>query len=73
MAAVNFEERVRLKQDIPELGLRRGDVGLVCSTWFAPTTVLDVEFRPGAPGSPVRALLAPGQIQIQKDGKAPTN
>jgi Domain of unknown function (DUF4926) len=56
------EERVRLIQDVPELGLHRGDVGLVCSRWFEPSTAFEVEFQPGA-GCRVRALLMPNQIQ----------
>ena len=71
MTRVNADERVRLTQDLPELGLRHGDVGLVCSTWFEPNTAYDVEFQPRAPGCRVRALLMPNQIQ--KAAKAPTN
>jgi hypothetical protein len=70
MSQVKAEERVRLIEDVPELGLRRGDVGLVCSTWFEPSTAFEVEFQPGA-GSRVRALLMPNQIQ--KDANAATN
>ena len=55
-------EYVRLKQDIPELGLRCGEVGLVCSTWFAPTEAYEVEF--GLPG-PTRALLLAEQLQVE--------
>jgi hypothetical protein len=65
------EDRVRLMQDVPELGLRRGDTGVVCSTWFDPATAFEVEFEPDAPGSAVRALLMPNQIQ--KAEKASSN
>jgi hypothetical protein len=71
MTRVNADERVRLTQDLPELGLRHGDVGLVCSTWFEPNTAYEVEFQPSAPGHRVRALLMPNQIQ--KAANAPTN
>ena len=71
MSKVKAEERVRLMQDVPELGLRRGDVGRVCSTWFEPSTAFEVEFQPRAVGGRVRALLMPNQIQ--KDANAPTN
>jgi hypothetical protein len=63
MSQVKAEERVRLIQDVPELGLHRGDVGLVCSTWFEPSTAFEVEFQPHAVGCRVRALLMPSQIQ----------
>jgi hypothetical protein len=53
MAPVRAAEHVRLTQDLPELGLYRGDVGLVCSTWFDPDTAFEVEC----------ALLMPNQIQ----------
>ena len=70
MSQVKAEERVRLIQDVPELGLHRGDIGLVCSTWFEPSTAFEVEFQPAA-GCRVRTLLMPSQIQ--KDASAPTN
>jgi hypothetical protein len=71
MAQVKGEERVRLVQDVPELGLHRGDVGLVCSTWFEPSTAFEVEFQPDAVGCRVRALLMPNQIQ--KDANTSKN
>ena len=71
MAEPKAEERDALMQDAPELGLRRGDTGVVCSTWFDPTTAFEVEFQPHAADWPVRALLMPNQIQ--KDAKASTN
>jgi hypothetical protein len=52
-----------LIQDIPELGLHRGDVGVVCSTWFEPSTAFEVEFRGVRLDCAVRALLMPNQIQ----------
>jgi hypothetical protein len=58
-------------QDLPEFGLRRGDTGVVCSTWFAPSTAFEVEFLLDAPGRPVRALVMPNQIQ--KDANTPAN
>lgn len=70
MSQVKAEERVRLIHDVPELGLHHGDVGLVCSTWFAPSTAFEVEFQPAA-GCRVRALLMSNQIQ--EDANAATN
>jgi len=54
---------VRLTEDIPELGLRSGEVGVVCSTWCAPTTAYEVEFQPTGLSFATRALLMSTQIQ----------
>jgi hypothetical protein len=56
-------EVVQLTQDLPELGLYRGDVGKLCSTWFDPNTAFEVEFQPRPAGCRVRALLMPNQIR----------
>ena len=63
MTEERADDRVRLMQDVPELGLHRGDVGVVCSTWFEPSTASEVEFRNGRLGCAVRTLLMPSQIQ----------
>jgi hypothetical protein len=62
MKEPRVDKHVRLKQDIPELDLHRGEVGTVCSTWFAPATAYEVEFEKH-PGQSVRALLSENQIQ----------
>jgi hypothetical protein len=62
MKEPHVDKHVRLKQDIPELGLHRGEAGTVCSTWFSPETAYEVEFRK-YPGLSVRALLLSNQIQ----------
>jgi hypothetical protein len=62
---VQAEEHVRLLRDVPELGLQRGDVGRVCSTWFDPNTAFEVEFDRGVASAPLRALLGPDQIQVE--------
>jgi hypothetical protein len=57
------DQCVRLRQSIPELQLRGGQVGVVCSTWFAPHTAYEVEFRsPGVP-DPLRVLLLEQQLE----------
>lgn len=71
MAAAESKELVQLLQDVPELGLRRGDMGVVCSTWFTPGTAIEVEFRPDGLAFPIRTLLMPSQIQ--KDANYTTN
>ena len=54
---------VRLMQDIPEKGLHTGQLGTVCSIWFEPSPVYEVEFRPLGLDSATRALLLAHQIQ----------
>ena len=54
---------VRLLQDIPELGLHCGAVGVVCSTWCEPMTAYEVEFAPPTSGFATRTLLMANQIQ----------
>ena len=68
MTDIRADERVRLTKDLPEHGLRRGDTGVVCSTWFDPSTAFEVEFELHAPGYPVRALLTRKQIQRELEG-----
>jgi len=63
MQGPQVDRPVRLVQDIPELGLRSGQVGVVCSTWFAPTPAYEVEFRSLGRSGPTRALLMENQIQ----------
>jgi hypothetical protein len=60
------DDFVRLIHDIPELALTRGDLGIVRSTWFAPTVAYEVEFAPlGNPGQ-TRALLLEDQVQVDE-------
>ena len=67
MTDIKPDERVRLTKDLPELGLHRGDTGVVCSTLFEPNTAFEVEFPPRVAGCTVRALVV--RNQIQKDVK----
>jgi Domain of unknown function (DUF4926) len=65
MRKPHIDDQVRLNQDIPELHLRSGMVGVVRSTWFAPTTAFEVEFD--IDGG-TRALLLERQVSID-DGE----
>jgi hypothetical protein len=66
MREPHVNDRVRLVADIPELALCRGDVGVVRSTWFAPTTAYEVEFHPVGLTSETRALVFAGQLQVEE-------
>jgi len=57
---------VRLTHDIPELSLSRGDVGVVRSTWFAPTVAYEVEFKNIGNDYQCRALLLEEQVEAQE-------
>ncbi len=57
-------EHVRLKTDVPDLGLQAGETGSVCGTWFfAPENAFEVEFSVPGLAYPIRALLVENQIE----------
>ena len=58
------DDVVRLKHDIPELELSRGEVGVVRSTWFAPAVAYEVEFSQIGHDYQTRALLMENQVEI---------
>jgi len=66
MRELQIDDVVRLNQDIPELSLSRGQVGVIRSTWFAPSVAYEVEFDGGAYGT--RALLQERQVTIDENG-----
>jgi hypothetical protein len=66
MRPPNVDDQVRLTQDIPELWLSKGERGVVRSTWFAPSTAYEVEFRPVGCGGQTRVLLRPEQLQVEE-------
>ena len=59
------DDFVRLTQDIPELSLNRGQVGVVRSTWFAPSVAYEVEFHKIGHDYQTRALLMPEQVVVE--------
>ena len=60
------DDFVRLTQDIPELSLNRGQVGVVRSTWFAPSVAYEVEFHRIGNDYQTRALLMPEQVALEE-------
>ncbi|MGD1278385.1 MAG: DUF4926 domain-containing protein [Tepidisphaeraceae bacterium] len=61
----HIDDFVRLTRDIPELALNRGAVGVVRSTWFAPSVAYEVEFHQIGHDYQTRALLMPEQLQVE--------
>lgn len=64
------DDFVRLTRDIPELSLQRGEVGVVRSTWFAPSVAYEVEFHPCGIDSETRALIMAEQLEVQERASA---
>ena len=63
MRQPSVDDFVRLTRDIPELSLHRGEIGVVRSTWFAPTIAYEVEFDQQGHGK--RALLLERQVTVE--------
>ena len=66
MRRPNVDDYVRLTQDIPELSLNRGTIGVVRSTWFSPATAYEVEFRQIGNDYQCRALLQAEQVEVEE-------
>ncbi|HWB55057.1 MAG TPA: DUF4926 domain-containing protein [Tepidisphaeraceae bacterium] len=72
MRTPHIDDHVRLIEDIPELSLSRGEVGVVKSTWFAPTVAYEVEFHQVGLAYETRALLLEQQLTLD-EGAARTS
>lgn len=66
MRALHVDDHVRLIQDIPELFLSRGEVGIVRSTWFDPQTAYEVEFHQIGSDYQTRVLVRPEQVRLEE-------
>ena len=66
MRQPHIDDFVRLTHDIPELALNRGAIGVVRSTWFAPSVAYEVEFHPSGLDHATRALLLAEQVQVEE-------
>jgi hypothetical protein len=66
MRQPHVDDFVRLMQDIPELSLSRGEVGVVRSTWFSPSVAYEVEFHQIGHDFQTRALLLAEQLQVEE-------
>lgn len=66
MRSPHIDDFVRLTTDIPELALIRGEIGVVRSTWFAPSVAYEVEFHQVGHDYQTRALLLPEQLEVEE-------
>ena len=72
MRTPHVDDWVQLTQDIPELSLAKGEVGLVRSTWCAPHLAFEVEFRPVGQHFQTRCLLAATQVVVRDETRPPS-
>jgi hypothetical protein len=72
MRQPHVDDFVRLTKDIPELALAKGDIGVVRSTWFAPSVAYEVEFHQIGRDYQTRCLLAAEQVLVE-DGALSEN
>lgn len=66
MKHLNVDDFVRLTQDIPDLSLSRGEIGVVRSKWFAPRVAYEVEFHPIGLSHETRALVMAEQVELEE-------
>lgn len=66
MRRPEIDDCVILRQDIPELELSRGDMGVIRSIWCAPSVAYEVEFQPLGLDGQTRALLVAEQIELNE-------
>lgn len=73
MQTMMATDRVCLIEDLTELQLHRGDVGVIRSAWFYPNVAFEVEFPKALANQPCRILLLHEQIEPERDanGAAP--
>ena len=65
MRKPKIDDHVRLTRDIPELGVRDGESGVVCSAWSEPTLAFEVEFGSTATHGVVRALVVDERLEVE--------
>ena len=65
MRQPHVDDRVRLIHDVPNLFLKRGELGVVLSTWFEPAAAFEVEFCLPGLNNKTRAVLLAEQLQVE--------
>jgi hypothetical protein len=66
MRQPHIDDFVRLTQDVPQFSLNRGEVGVVRSTWFAPSVTYEVEFHQIGHDYQTRCLLSAEQVTLEE-------
>lgn len=66
MKTPHENDYVRLRQDIPELLLARGEIGVVRGRWYEPVVAYEVEFHPVGVGQKMLALLKGDQLEMDE-------
>jgi hypothetical protein len=66
MRRPHVDDFVRLTRTSPNSRCKRGEVGVVRSTWFAPSMAYEVEFHPIGLNGETRALLLAEQVQVEE-------
>ena len=66
MKHLHVDDYVRVREDLPNLSIQKGTVGVVRSTWFAPRTAYEVEFHPIGLSHETRALLVEEQLDLEE-------
>ena len=64
---IDVSRAVRARHDIPQVGVRGGERGVVQSRWFEPNTAFEVEFRRGKLELPLRVLLDERDLEPDDD------
>jgi Domain of unknown function (DUF4926) len=67
MREPHIDDFVRLTQDVPQFALNKGEVGVVRSTWFAPSHTYEVEFHQIGHDYQTRCLLSAEQVVLEED------
>ena len=66
MTETGTQDRVRLKHDLPQLGLPRGAEGILCSIWDSSLKMYEIRFLDAVYGCQV--LLPAHHIDIEYVG-----
>ena len=71
MKQPSVDDVVRLKNDLPNLNLHKGQKGIVRSLWLAPAGAFEVEFEQTGLDERTRAVLLRDQVSLDEEGDYP--
>jgi hypothetical protein len=67
--AIHIDDLIRVRHDVPQVGVRSGELGVVQSRWFAPDQAFEIEFHAGGLGLPLRVILYEDDIEPADDAE----